>query len=730
MAVSPETPIATSIANGVAVFFSFAFTILDDGDLVVTGTTGGVTTPYVLGVDYTVTGLGVNPGSINFVLAPANGVVVTMFRRSALGREITYQTLGDLLAVTLNLDIDRLWYAMQEISARTSGSIRLPYPEQTAELPPASQRTGGYLLGFDTVTGAVLLVLAAAGTAVALALSLASSIGSSLVGFLQRGLGAIARTLQDKNRERVSITDFMTAAQIADAQSSAALDVLGRASLLAAIAALSPRGGVVEIPDNLMIPISDTVALGNGIRIKGAGSYASRVKYTKSSGIMFDMYGTTAAGVSGLRAVTDAGGTCQFARIYGNQNQVVDCILDELTPGSGTGWGVFCTIEPDVTLQARSSSNIISDVYLNAVRTSGLTISRSVDTFIDKLRSFGIQDNTTYQHIIIETGASGVYLDRVSLAYGLHGMVHRHSFSIGTGPYNQAPLYIFADQVLADTMTGGDGFYFDASLGSSTVNAKYTNSWSAGCGKKKDNTTITALARGVGVYGGQGYRLDMRARANCGSGAAVNSANVANITFTGDYTSNNQANNADEHGVYAIACGEQFHVKEARCGNTLDGGGHQKYGIKVAAGIGVSGSIVGCDLKDNETAPRLLSTTRIACVGNTPDDTTQDTVIGGRIMLGDNAFMFGQQSAALAAAGTVALNYAVNRGKLTVTDNTDGGAADFIIDAAVGGVRLGGNANVVAGAPGASQIGVNVTTGAVTNGYAAARNVSAIYSGM
>jgi hypothetical protein len=88
----------------------------------------------------------------------------------------------------------------------------LPYPEQAAELPPASQRTGGYLLGFDVATGAVQLVLAGVGTAVALALSLASSIGSSLIGFIQAGAGAIARTLQSKLRDSCNAFDFMSAA--------------------------------------------------------------------------------------------------------------------------------------------------------------------------------------------------------------------------------------------------------------------------------------------------------------------------------------------------------------------------------------------------------------------------------------------------------------------------------------------------------------------------------------
>ena len=46
--------------------------------------------------------------------------------------------------------------------------------------------------------------------------TLAASTGSSLVGHIASGVGAVARTLQSKDRDRVSVFDFMTTAQIAD----------------------------------------------------------------------------------------------------------------------------------------------------------------------------------------------------------------------------------------------------------------------------------------------------------------------------------------------------------------------------------------------------------------------------------------------------------------------------------------------------------------------------------
>lgn len=50
---------------------------------------------------------------------------------------------------------------------------------------------------------------------------LAASGGSSLIGFLQAGTGAVTRTVQSKLRDTVSVFDFMTAAEIAAVQSYA-----------------------------------------------------------------------------------------------------------------------------------------------------------------------------------------------------------------------------------------------------------------------------------------------------------------------------------------------------------------------------------------------------------------------------------------------------------------------------------------------------------------------------
>lgn len=214
MAVTEETPIASSVANGVTTVFPHTFTLLDDADLVVTGTTGGVTSTYVFGVDYTVSGVGTSSGSVTFGAAPASGVIVTRYRDIGLERTTDYQDNGDLLADAVNVDFDRLWFALQDIfngGKVVPTCVRAPNGETLIALPAAASRAG-YFLGFDG-SGQPTLLSATSGTAAALSADLATSSdalkGDALIGVKLNATGSTARTQHAKNAETlVSVMDF------------------------------------------------------------------------------------------------------------------------------------------------------------------------------------------------------------------------------------------------------------------------------------------------------------------------------------------------------------------------------------------------------------------------------------------------------------------------------------------------------------------------------------------
>lgn len=101
--------------------------------------------------------------------------------------------------------------------------------------------------------------------------TLAASSGSSLVGFLQAGIGAVARLVLGKLQERVSVFDFMTSAQVADYQAQTfTLD--HTAAFNAAVTAVAATGGRLELflPGGIL-NLTSTIASTSAISIRGVG---------------------------------------------------------------------------------------------------------------------------------------------------------------------------------------------------------------------------------------------------------------------------------------------------------------------------------------------------------------------------------------------------------------------------------------------------------------------------
>jgi len=111
---------------------------------------------------------------------------------------------------------------------------------------------------FDNITGA-------GSNLSAFIVSIASSIGSTLVGFIQSGIGALLRTVQDKLREQsVTPFDFMTTAQIADVQNN-----VGSINMTTYIQSALDRTGDVMIPAGTWL--FDSVNIPANTQVKTAG---------------------------------------------------------------------------------------------------------------------------------------------------------------------------------------------------------------------------------------------------------------------------------------------------------------------------------------------------------------------------------------------------------------------------------------------------------------------------
>ena len=144
MAVPVQNPVASFTANGVTTVFPYAYLLLSADDLQVT--LDGV----ALTAGFTVSGVGsVVGGNVTFSVAPVSGTLI-LRRKMSLSRLVDYVEAGDLLAATLNLDLDRIWMVLQGLEADSSRSIKLPEETLTAqEITEDAATRASKLLGFD-----------------------------------------------------------------------------------------------------------------------------------------------------------------------------------------------------------------------------------------------------------------------------------------------------------------------------------------------------------------------------------------------------------------------------------------------------------------------------------------------------------------------------------------------------------------------------------------------------
>lgn len=135
MPVTAQTPYNIFTAAPGATVFPSGFRVIKAADLVVKVNGATVTS------GFTVSGLGAAGGvDVTFGTPMSGGEKVELLREIPLVRPTDYQQLGDFLSPVVNQDFDRPWHALQGIALRLGGALRLPYPEQAIELPPAAAR--------------------------------------------------------------------------------------------------------------------------------------------------------------------------------------------------------------------------------------------------------------------------------------------------------------------------------------------------------------------------------------------------------------------------------------------------------------------------------------------------------------------------------------------------------------------------------------------------------------
>jgi len=203
MAVETTATSASFTGTGVSSTYAPGFYVNSSDQVVVT--VDGV--PQTLGDDYVVNNVGASTGC-DIVGTFTLGSAIYVERVTPITQLVDTQNNETILEDVLDAEFDKLTMIAQELDGKADRAIKVPRGDIGFEVPASAARAGKMFAfgldgfgAFDIDADKVRQIIAAVFTPVYTTLA-------SLVMFLQAGIGAISRTVQDKLRERVSPDDF------------------------------------------------------------------------------------------------------------------------------------------------------------------------------------------------------------------------------------------------------------------------------------------------------------------------------------------------------------------------------------------------------------------------------------------------------------------------------------------------------------------------------------------
>ncbi|MFY3334533.1 glycosyl hydrolase family 28-related protein [Achromobacter xylosoxidans] len=258
--------------NDATTSFPFPFKVFKKQDVKVTLTTDtGADIELTLDSDYLIVlnaDQDASPGGV--VTYPrSGGPMATGYRLTLTGglanvQPTDIQNSGGFYPQVVEDMSDRSTIQIQQLQEIADRSLKFSVSDSGAgaTLPPAELRADK-VLGFDS-TGKPTVLVPTSGSAADVLIQLAGPSGSSMVGFIQAGVGAVVRTSQDKMRDEFNAKDFGVPM---DGVTDAA------PALNAAVQAINAiGGGVLKIPPGTFIVDSGINLTGcSNITLRGSG---------------------------------------------------------------------------------------------------------------------------------------------------------------------------------------------------------------------------------------------------------------------------------------------------------------------------------------------------------------------------------------------------------------------------------------------------------------------------
>ena len=229
--------------------------------------------------------------------------------------------------------------------------------------------------------------------------------GSSLIGFIQDAPGAVARMVQDKLRESVSVLDFMTAQQRADVIShTGSIDVTTAVqAALNYVAGLS-GGGRVYVPSGLYL-VTAPLNIGANTYLYGDGWFASKFKVDHSGDFLkstFPINSSSAANINvkDLGAYTTSGASTGggYVDVGGTYINIENCFFQSFK------WGVVLD---------QSELVVVDRCYLLSYSRAGVWLVNGPDHtlgantgFTNRITITNNQFNGTGNYCILDDGGA------------------------------------------------------------------------------------------------------------------------------------------------------------------------------------------------------------------------------------------------------------------------------------------------------------------------------------
>lgn len=563
--------------------YPFAFKVFQASDLLAQQTdTSGNIAALVLTTNYSVTlnaDQNASPGGsivLNSNLPSGYKLIISSQVAELQGTSITNN--GGFYPQVVENALDYLTILTQQLQTEVAQCFQLPLAVQgvTTTLPTP---VAGSLLGWNATGNAIVNLNPSgvgAGSIFDVNVAPGAAIQSSKLQYQLPATGSVARTVQDRLLDAVSVFDFMTAAQIADVRAGTLTQDV-TAAVQAALTASSGKrlyfpAGQYKITAGLIVP--------SAAYIIGAGIKATFLQFTLASGSSADLFSVNASHTGTWYGMT-----------------MRDFIVIDNTPSTNTTAiyveavvnGLFENIQIQSAHYGYSFNGGLNKIINNVIGDLGGTKSTCIGVQCTGASAgLGVYDTIVQSATGVGQQVGIGYLFSGGASPTLHG-ASTYGCAIGCRLNAVSASMLWPELVNCQFDTGQDtGLLIDAGAGGSIYGLSCVNVWAG------TNTNYGIhVTQGAGVIDG----LDFNGGRVYACGVAgIFIENASNISLCGMHISGNGS--GTNPGIYVAGAVGGLVIADNRIGQSAHFANTQNYGIQLAAAA-ISGAITGNDLTGN-----------------------------------------------------------------------------------------------------------------------------------